>query len=44
MNARRSKEAGNGMEGKQEMRDVPRIFTPEQKFGILKNVERFKTI
>jgi transposase-like protein len=32
------------MEEKQEVRKVRRIFTPEQKFEILKDIERCKTI
>ena len=40
----RSKKARNDMEEKQEVRKVRRIFTPEQKFEILKDIERCKTI
>jgi transposase-like protein len=40
----RSKEERNDMEEKQEARKVRRIFTPEQKFEILKDIERCKTI
>src|SRR5438128_7997297 len=32
------------MEEKREVRKVRRIFTPEQKFEILKDIERCKTI
>ena len=40
----RSKEARNEMEEKQEVRKVRRIFSSEQKFEILKDIERCKTI
>jgi transposase-like protein len=40
----RSKEARNDMEERQEAKKVRRIFTPEQKFEILKDIERCKTI
>jgi transposase-like protein len=40
----RSKKARNDMEERQEVRKVRRIFTPEQKFEILKDIERCKTI
>src|SRR6266540_152294 len=40
----RSKEARNDMEEKQEVRKVRRIFTPEQKFEILKDIQRCATI
>src|SRR6059058_2326951 len=40
----RSKEARNDMEEKREVRKVRRIFTPEQKFEILKDIERCKAI
>jgi hypothetical protein len=40
----RSKEARNEMEEKQEARKVRRILTPEQKFEILKDIDRCKTI
>jgi transposase-like protein len=40
----RSEKARNDMEEKQEVRKVRRIFTPEQKFEILKDIERSKTI
>ena len=40
----RSKEEGNDMEEKQEARKVRRKFTAEQKFEILKDIERGRTI
>ena len=40
----RSKEEENDMEGKMEEKRVRRIFTPEQKFEIVKDIERCKTI
>ena len=40
----RSKEERNDMEEKREVRKVRRIFTPEQKFEILKDIERCKAI
>ena len=40
----RSKEEENDMEGKMEEKKVRRIFTPEQKFEIVKDIERCKTI
>jgi transposase-like protein len=40
----RSKEAKNDMVTEQEAKKVRRIFTAEQKFEILKDIERFKTI
>src|SRR3972149_4899810 len=41
---RRIKEARNEMEENQEAKTVRRIFTPDQKFEILKDIERCKTI
>jgi transposase-like protein len=40
----RSKEKGNDMEEKQEAKKVRRKFTPEQKFEILQDIERGRTI
>src|SRR6266478_6140707 len=40
----RFKEERNDMEEKQEATKVRRIFTPEQKFEIVKDIERCKTI
>ena len=40
----RSKEEGTDMEEKQEAKKVRRKFTPEQKFEILKDIERCRTI
>src|SRR6266542_21096 len=40
----RSEEARNDMEEAQEVKKVRRLFTPEQKFEILKDIERCKTI
>ena len=40
----RSKEARNDMEEMEEGKKVRRIFTAEQKFEILKDIERCKTI
>ena len=40
----RSEEEGNDMEEKQEARKVRRKFTPEQKFEILQDIERGRTI
>jgi transposase-like protein len=40
----RSKEERDDMEEKQEARKVRRQFTPEQKFEILKDIERSATI
>src|SRR2546422_582589 len=40
----RSKEARNDMEEKQEVRKVRRIFTPEQKLDILKDIQRCATL
>jgi hypothetical protein len=38
----RYKKARNDMEEGQEVKKVRRIFTPEQKFEILKDIERCK--
>lgn len=40
----RSKEAENDMVTEQEGKKVRRIFTAEQKFEILKDIERCETI
>ena len=40
----RSKEDRNDMEEKQEAKKVRWIFTPEQKFQIVKDIERCKTV
>ena len=40
----RSKEAWNEMEEQQEGKKVRWMFSPEQKFEILKDIERCKTI
>jgi transposase-like protein len=40
----RSKEERNDMEGKTEQKKARRLFTPEQKFEILKDIERCRTI
>ena len=40
----RSKEERNDMEEKQEAKKVRRKFTPEQKFEILQDIERGRTI
>jgi hypothetical protein len=39
-----SKEERNDMEEKQEAKKVRWIFTPEQKFEIVKDIERCKTV
>src|SRR6266568_3229957 len=41
---RRSEEERNEMDGKMGERKVRRTFTPEQKFEILKDIERCRTI